>query len=97
QIPIPSTTTEQKAANLDSFIKFLCLLNIINALLLQASTETLSKLFRHWLKYLIHRKSRTSALYEIRRLRNNGGPKTSAGMLQSVIRNLQSTIVFSGS
>ena len=24
QIPIPSTTTEQRAANLDSFIKFLC-------------------------------------------------------------------------
>jgi len=24
QIPIPSTTTEQSAVNLDSFIKFLC-------------------------------------------------------------------------
>ena len=38
QIPNASTTTGQRAANLDSFIKFLCQLNIINDLLLQAST-----------------------------------------------------------
>src|SRR5204862_2306783 len=53
QIPIPSTTTEQRAANLDRFIKFLCQLNIINVLLLQASTETASKLFGHQANFLL--------------------------------------------
>ena len=53
QIPNPSTTTEQRAANLDSVIKFLSRINTINVLLLQASTETLSKLFRHSKNYLL--------------------------------------------
>jgi hypothetical protein len=55
QIPNASTTIEQRAANLDSFIKFLCQLNIINVPLLQASTETLSKLFRHFHKLFARR------------------------------------------
>ena len=46
QIPIASTATTQSAGNLDSFINFLCPLNITNVLLLQASTVTASKLFR---------------------------------------------------
>jgi hypothetical protein len=58
QIPIATTATKQSAGNLDSFIKFLCQLNIINVLLLQASTETVSKLFRHGKNYLLAGKSR---------------------------------------
>jgi hypothetical protein len=53
QIPNPSTRTEQSAANLDSVIKFLSRINTINVLLLQASTKTLSKLFRHSKNYLL--------------------------------------------
>jgi hypothetical protein len=96
QIPIASITTKQNAGNLRCLINFLCSLNIINALLLQASTETLSKLFRHGTNYLMHRKSQASTLYEICRLRNNGGRTNPAGMLQSVIRNLQSEILHRG-
>jgi hypothetical protein len=40
QIPIASTATKQSVGNLDSFINFLCRLNITNVLLLQASTAT---------------------------------------------------------
>ena len=57
EIPIASTATEQNAESLNSFIKFLCQLNIIKILLLQVSTGTLSKLFRHWTNYLLDRKS----------------------------------------
>jgi hypothetical protein len=46
QIPVASTATKQNAGNLDRFINFLCPLNIIYPLLLQASTGTVSKLFR---------------------------------------------------
>jgi hypothetical protein len=40
QIPIASTATNESAGHLDRFINFLCPLNIINVVLLQASTET---------------------------------------------------------
>ena len=62
QIPIATTATKQSAGNLDSFIKFLCQLNIINVLLLQASTETALKLFTHGTNYLVQHKSRASAV-----------------------------------
>ena len=61
QIPIASTATEQSAGNLDNFINFLCPLNITTCALLQASTATASKLFRHWTNYLVDRKPRMSA------------------------------------
>jgi hypothetical protein len=53
QIPIASTAIEQCAGNLDSFINFLCGLNIINTPLLQASTGMLLKLFTHLANYLL--------------------------------------------
>ena len=94
EIPIASTATKQSAGNLDSFINFLCRLNIINVVLLQASAETPSKLYRHWANYLLDRKSTNECTsYEIRARRIKGARKIPAGMLQSVIWNLQSTIL----
>jgi hypothetical protein len=85
QIPIASTAIKQSAGNLDSFISFLCPLNIIDVLLLQASTTTHSKLFRYWTNSLLDRKPPMSAA-----LRESSGEtkdirKIPAGMLQSVI------------
>jgi len=85
QTPIASTATEQSARNLDSFINFLCPLNIINVLLLQASTSTQLKLFTYQTDYLLFPQATTEYALRDSPAPEEAGRNNPAGMLQSVI------------